>query len=470
MPLRFDVEEYLGTNSDGSRSDEFCYYCLKDGKYIVDISMWEMIDIWIKYTDKYNEYADTDYSPKELREILDKRLPTLNRWRQKQETSSLHHKMIQNIIVYINGHLTEVLNTDTLSSMSGLSKFHFRRVFRTATGENIGSYIQRLRMEHVAHLLISTDYTLKQIIEQTSYQTKYSIAKAFKKHFGISTSQYREKHRPNGENPATNIKPEIKVISPIKIFCIEVGEAYKNKLKYRLLWNKLLHHAEQYEADPRYDKFISLSMDDPSITPTEKCRFYLGITLRDDTKARPVPGIMQIPGGRYAVFRHTGIITIKTESMAKISEIMLLQQPEQPALAIEVQTYMKGMSQAIGENFVRIDSLFKKQGEVTTDIPFVEYPDFESLTEDRIKMIIGLKSSKPLQGDEKIQSVILPARRIVVCLHRGNYNELAQLYNEMTEWIKTNGYKASGTSIEYYYSNPDVPEEEHVTRVEMPLL
>ena len=161
-------------------------------------------------------------------------------------------------------------------------------------------------MEHVAHLLISTDYTLKQIIEQTSYQTKYSIAKAFKKHFGISASQYREKHRPNGENPATNIKPEIKVISPIKIFCIEVGEAYKNKLKYRLLWNKLLHHAEQYEADPRYDKFISLSMDDPSITPTEKCRFYLGITLRDDTKARPVPGIMQIPGGRYAVFRHTG--------------------------------------------------------------------------------------------------------------------------------------------------------------------
>ncbi len=146
--------------------------------------------------------------------------------------------------------------------------------------------------------------------------------------------------------------------------------------------------------------------------------------------------------------------------MAKISEIMLLQQPEQPALAIEVKTDMKGMSQAIGENFVRIDSLFKKQGEVTTDIPFVEYPDFESLTEDRIEMIIGLKSSKPLQGDEKIQSVILPARRIVVCLHRGNYNELAQLYNEMTEWIKTNGYKASGTSIEYYYSNPDVPEEE----------
>ena len=49
MPLRFDVEKYLGTNSDGSRSDEYCYYCLKDGKYIVDIPMSEMINIWIKY-------------------------------------------------------------------------------------------------------------------------------------------------------------------------------------------------------------------------------------------------------------------------------------------------------------------------------------------------------------------------------------------------------------------------------------
>lgn len=83
MPLRFDVEEYLGTNLDNSPSDEFCYYCLKEGKYIVDISMSEMIEIWVKYTDKYNEYSGTSYSPQELKAILYKRLPTLKRWKQK---------------------------------------------------------------------------------------------------------------------------------------------------------------------------------------------------------------------------------------------------------------------------------------------------------------------------------------------------------------------------------------------------
>ena len=156
--------------------------------------------------------------------------------------------------------------------------------------------------------------------------------------------------------------------------------------------------------------------------------------------------------------------------MGKISEIMLLKQPEQLALTVEVRTDMKGMSIAIGENFIKIDSLFKEQGEVTTDILYVEYPDFESLTEQNIRMIIGLKSTKELQGKEGIQSIIIPERKIVSCLHRGTYAELPSLYNEMLEWIKTNGYKASGTSIEYYYTGPDIPEEEQVTRVEMPLL
>ena len=113
MPLRFDVEKYLGTNSDGSRSDEYCYYCLKDGKYIVDIPMSEMINIWIKYTDKYNEYADTAYSPEELRHILNERLPNLKRWKQKLETCNIHHQKIQDIIVYINNHLFDTLDTPT---------------------------------------------------------------------------------------------------------------------------------------------------------------------------------------------------------------------------------------------------------------------------------------------------------------------------------------------------------------------
>ncbi len=194
MPLRFDLEEYLGTNQDGSRSDEFCYYCLKNGEYIVDIPMSEMIDIWVKYTYKYNEYSGTSYTSQELRTVLNKRLPTLDRWRQKQETKFIYYQISQKIINYINEHLFEELDMNVLISMSGLSKFHFRRVFKAITGENIAGYIQRLRIEQIAHLLLSADYTLEQIAHQTNYYTKNSMDKAFRKHFVVSTSSYRKKY------------------------------------------------------------------------------------------------------------------------------------------------------------------------------------------------------------------------------------------------------------------------------------
>lgn len=156
--------------------------------------------------------------------------------------------------------------------------------------------------------------------------------------------------------------------------------------------------------------------------------------------------------------------------MAKISDITLFQQSEQAALIVEVQTDISGMAKAIGDNFIKIDSLLNEQGAITTDIPFVEYPNFETLTEQHVKMVIGFKTSEKLQGKEEIKSILIPARKIVSCLHRGTYNELAALYNEMSEWIKSNGYQAFGSSIEYYYSKQDIPEAEQVTRIEMPLL
>lgn len=63
-----------------------------------------------------------------------------------------------------------------------------------------------------------------------------------------------------------------------------------------------------------------------------------------------------------------------------------------------------------------------------------------------------------------------PGQKIVSCLHKGNYTELASLYREMQEWIAAKGYKPSGASIEYYYSKPGTSEEELATKVEMPVL
>ena len=43
MPLTDDI---LGTNADGSKSEEFCIYCYKDGVFTGKYTMEEMADYW----------------------------------------------------------------------------------------------------------------------------------------------------------------------------------------------------------------------------------------------------------------------------------------------------------------------------------------------------------------------------------------------------------------------------------------
>jgi hypothetical protein len=50
MPLNDHV---LGTNADGSKNEDYCMYCYKDGKFLQDCTMEEMI--WRE--------GDTQYYP-----------------------------------------------------------------------------------------------------------------------------------------------------------------------------------------------------------------------------------------------------------------------------------------------------------------------------------------------------------------------------------------------------------------------
>lgn len=305
MPLRFDVEEYLGTNTDQSRSDEFCYYCLKNGEYTVDIPMEHMVDIWVKYTDKYNEYASTNYTSHELKVLLDKRLPTLKRWKNQITTRNTHFEAINKIKVFIDKNLHNEITVKELSQIANLSVFHFRRIFRNITGENIGTYIQRIRLQHVAHLLISTDYPMNDILMQTAYQTKYSLAKAFKKHFGMSMSAYRERYRyiSAGEIPGqTGWRPEIKKLNTQKVICYHIEGKMED---YVESWKETIHYKNKHIKD-KNSRFVSISMDNTLITQRNQCRFYLGIVTTDEIRPKGKFFLQEIPGGLYAVFRYKG--------------------------------------------------------------------------------------------------------------------------------------------------------------------
>jgi len=80
MPLEND--EMKGTNADGSKSEDYCMYCYKDGAFTQEMTMDEMIEVNLTYLDEWNKSSGRNMTIDEAREELKVFMPTLKRWSQ----------------------------------------------------------------------------------------------------------------------------------------------------------------------------------------------------------------------------------------------------------------------------------------------------------------------------------------------------------------------------------------------------
>ena len=79
MPLTDDV---LGTNADGSRIEEYCMYCYRDGKFLQDCTMDEMIEHCSQFIGAVNEGLPNPITKEEYIGQMKMYFPQLKRWRQ----------------------------------------------------------------------------------------------------------------------------------------------------------------------------------------------------------------------------------------------------------------------------------------------------------------------------------------------------------------------------------------------------
>ena len=77
MPL---TDELLGTNADGSKSEEYCIYCFKDGAFTGDFTMEEMAEFCSQFVDEYNKNTGQHLSREEYKAMLLQYYPNLKRW------------------------------------------------------------------------------------------------------------------------------------------------------------------------------------------------------------------------------------------------------------------------------------------------------------------------------------------------------------------------------------------------------
>ena len=80
MPL---TEELLGTNADGSKNEEYCIYCYKDGKFLQNFTMDEMIEHCAQFVGEVNKGLPQPITREEYIGQMKMYFPHLKRWRKE---------------------------------------------------------------------------------------------------------------------------------------------------------------------------------------------------------------------------------------------------------------------------------------------------------------------------------------------------------------------------------------------------
>ena len=98
---------------------------------------------------------------------------------------------IQNAINYIEDHITDELDYETIAKESFSSSFHFQRVFSILCGYTLGEYIRNRRLTLAGTELANTREKVIDVAYKYGYENPESFAKAFQKFHGITPSQAR---------------------------------------------------------------------------------------------------------------------------------------------------------------------------------------------------------------------------------------------------------------------------------------
>ncbi len=117
MPLTDDI---LGSNADGSKNDEYCIYCYKDGAFTGNFTMEEMVEYCSMFVEQYNKNTGKHLTCCEYKEVLRQFYPTLKRWNlPKDQIPHADHPMKKVYIEEVNALGIKGLHIENLFVLQG---------------------------------------------------------------------------------------------------------------------------------------------------------------------------------------------------------------------------------------------------------------------------------------------------------------------------------------------------------------
>lgn len=98
---------------------------------------------------------------------------------------------------YVYGHYREKIYLNDIANTLGISSSYLSRLFKQETGVSLQDFINDVRVEKAANLLIYSGETLPGIAEYVNFPSQSYFGKIFKQKMQMTPKQYRERHKPS---------------------------------------------------------------------------------------------------------------------------------------------------------------------------------------------------------------------------------------------------------------------------------
>ena len=104
--------------------------------------------------------------------------------------------LMEKIMKTVNERLDDSdFNVEALADAVALSRVQLHRRMKELTGITVGEFIRNLRLQQAARLLEKGDTSVAQVTYAVGFANPTHFTAAFKKHYGITPSEYMAKHR-----------------------------------------------------------------------------------------------------------------------------------------------------------------------------------------------------------------------------------------------------------------------------------
>ncbi|PAF32373.1 response regulator [Paenibacillus sp. 7516] len=131
-------------------------------------------------------------SPERLRRWATEMLAKLQEELSDQAGTQSRRHVIKQVQEMVTRDTGQDLSVKMIADKVYLHPVYLSKIYKAETGEGLGDYMIRMRMERALYLLKNSNKKIYEITSELGYQNPQYFSKMFKKHYGMTPNEFRD--------------------------------------------------------------------------------------------------------------------------------------------------------------------------------------------------------------------------------------------------------------------------------------